>query len=531
MHTYTIQGVKCTAAQVAVLRILTNKFHPMLTNGWLKTSLHSGFMFVLMGDNWMEQLSVLQAEKLIDINKDFDIKAKGAVRQSFTPNLEPIPVASRRPIISSRWQEVTGQANEAAHKMAECGLRVNEYMAQRIQREYQNNTAYTKIPVWIYANNCSNYAGQILYSDVFFDWRGRLYYQTGTYGSPQQSRFQRALMDAPEACEVDEHNFNIFLTIIKEEYEVTLENYKEVLLIPITDGEDAQRVRAALAVHEILTTRKTAYLLEQDATCSGGQIIALLTGDTELAKATNVFPNQTVVEDLYSLLAYHPSMDIIWESVNIDNPKVRRSLAKPAVMVGFYGGAPAAVVNNLWIKHDGEFDIDEEGNSIPCNYISIKGYTISVEEATIICRQLCTLLDRYEGFKRFKGWGSSNAVKAIREGIEYLEWETPSGFIARTNGFKSQAGLMPNYVHSLDGAIVHTVITHPDLKNETILTIHDAFLTTVNNAQKLKNVVRESYQTVLNNAVIPTFGGKALHELENKQWLIDNLTTAHCVGV
>jgi hypothetical protein len=531
MQTYTIQGVGCTAGQVALLRILTNKFHPLLNKGWLDTTLHSGYMFVLMGDNWTEQVAVLTAEKLIETSKDLKIKAKGAVRQSFTPNQEPIEVASRRPIISSRWQEVEGRAYDAATKMSTTGLRVNEYMAERIKNTYTNNTEYQQTPVWIYANNCSNYAGCVLYSDVFFDWRGRLYYQTGTYGSPQQSRFQRALMEAPEAVEVTDESFDLLMHIVSDEYDINIDNYSEVMASEIVDGDDALRIRAAYAIHEIITTGKTAYLVEQDATCSGGQIIALLTGDVPLAKATNVFPNQRHIEDLYSMLAYHPSMDLIWEAVEIDDPKVRRSLAKPAVMVGFYGGAPAAVVNNLWLKHDGDFDLNDEGDSIPCNYITIKGYTLSVEQANMICEQLCKLLDNYEGFKRFKGWGSSNAVKVIRENIEYLEWQTPSGFIARTNGFKSQAGLMPNYVHSLDAAIVHYVLTNSKFTHETILTIHDAFLSTVNNITMLKNVVREAYHTVLSNAEIPTFGGKLLIPMDTKDYLLEGLMNAHCVGV
>ena len=275
---------------------------------------------------------------------------------------DPVLPGSRRPMVSSILEddEFGEIPVDALVKTSRQAFIVNSFMADKIKNAQWDDSVSDGVRK---AARKTAYHTSPLFHDAYCDWRGRVYYQSSDWGSIFNSKVVRSMLDSQHADEMNTDDFRYMCAVVEEEFEVTIHNFLDVMAITITNAYDAQRVRAAYAIFEYTKYRKTAYLMEQDATCSGGQIVALLTGDRDLGIATNVVPSP-VKQDLYKEISDNDNMMQIWHLLGLDGMEhkgLRRELAKPVVMVSFYGGSADAVFVNVWDRYEGEFETNEDG--------------------------------------------------------------------------------------------------------------------------------------------------------------------------
>ena len=119
-------------------------------------------------------------------------------------------------------------------------------------------------------------------------------------------------------------------------------------------------------------------------------------------------------------------------------------------------------------------------------------------------------------------WIKKSVGEYIRSGAKYIEWETPSGFIVnqvrdfietermelqllgRTsirlpNGKRTacpkrhKSSTAPNFIHSIDAAILHRSFTQFD---EPFTVIHDSVLCRAGDMATLNQLVRETYANI-----------------------------------
>ena len=145
--------------------------------------------------------------------------------------------------------------------------------------------------------------GESYWLPCFLDWRGRIYTDSGAMLSYQGSDLHRGLCHFADAKPVDvlSEGWAEFLESAAAEYGVTPENAQEITITPISDvtGNQFRRLACAFAILDVLSTGKTGYIWQQDATCSGMGNMACIMRDRNLAKATALLGKISKADDLY----------------------------------------------------------------------------------------------------------------------------------------------------------------------------------------------------------------------------------------
>ena len=511
MRNYTVNGININATEWNLLRAVNRS-----KENWSQTRIET-----YLGGS-MQHLRETELLK----KKEDGWGCKRGIMKSFKPCNERITPGSRRPLVSSPLDsdEFGEIPHDALSVAADNCWVVNEAMRKRIlDAQWEEGTPAAIIR----STRSTAFHEGPLFHDTFCDWRGRVYSMSGEFGSLLHNRAVRAMLDAPVAEDVSPEAYNYMLQCIEQEFGVTMANYRQVMDLTITNTTDAQRVRAALAIHEVETTGATAYMLEQDASCSGGQIIALLTGDRNLAEATNIIPSESGErQDIYRRLSEALSMEPFWHALGLAGPlhaKTRRSLAKPVIMVSFYGGKEKGILNNMWLTYNGEFE-GEGDDAKPCGYIRVGDAELHVDTAERLIKAMTRQLNQFPGFQAILAWAQKSGHHVENHLDGCWAWETATGFVAASTTITS-AGLMPNFVHSIDGAIVQTVLTAVG-DSFPIGTVHDAFFTTPAHALELKNMVKEAYVAVLEDTMVPQDHG----DFEPNLWLLDQVMDSLCIG-
>ena len=460
----------------------------------------------------------------------------------------PITPGVRRTAVTNGTcaeQHIPATITDALTTLANTPLRVNQWMATKVLG-IKGNWAISKE-----AFNRESKAALMgllawgegdIYSDAYCDWRGRVYLQTGTFGSFTHGPSMRAMLEsAPVAVAEGSKEWDYFLTIISKEYGVTEENYEKYLGLErhqIINAGTLQAMRAARAIQEIKETGQTGYMIEQDASCSGGQIIALLTGDTKMAKYTNLLPD-SVKHDMYTLISSAPEVTAMLADKGIVAKRLIRSAAKPVVMLSFYGASADSIALNIWTEQMGEFTITDAwdanpGDAMPLGSINWLGKDWEPTELfELVAAMAGELNKQFPIFSKFagamQGWYAKRSNLAASKGDEFvnMEWVTANGhMISRYIEDGKKGGTMPNFVHSVDASIVHRVINECARRGITITTVHDAFFTTVDKALELRQVVAQCYAGVVTDTQDPT--GKGIFNVDSS--MLNTLKDSALVG-
>lgn len=241
-----------------------------------------------------------------------------------------------------------------------------------------------------------------------------------------------------------------------------------------------------------------------DATCSGLQILAGLARDKSTAQLVNVFPSEQP-QDAYKVVAETAKKKLPQHLAAL----LDRKVTKRTVMTIPYNATKHS--NRQYIR----------------DALKEKGAEFTPEELTLIVNAVRdAMYEVVPGPMKVMDWIKQEVGAAFKRGADYLEWETPSGFIVHQNkrnrsikrvklqilgrctvnlvdGHKGpdinghKSGTAPNLIHSLDSSILHRAF----LKfNAPFTVIHDSVLCRATDMGILNRVVRETYYEIFSES-------------------------------
>jgi DNA-directed RNA polymerase len=235
-----------------------------------------------------------------------------------------------------------------------------------------------------------------------------------------------------------------------------------------------------------------------DATCSGLQILAGLAKDKSTAELVNVIPSDKP-QDAYKVIAETSKPNIPTKL----RPDWDRKCTKRTVMTIPYNAKPFS--NRSYIRDalkDKEIEVEKEELTQTVN---------AVRDAMNVI---------VPGPMKVMKWIEDEVSKAIKRGVDHLEWVTPSGFVVSQKIFKKKyeritlqvlgqcnmrvatgdkdevdkarhkAATAPNLIHSLDASLLCLSVLEFD---NPIALIHDSVLCRATDMTELSRIVRETY--------------------------------------
>ena len=246
------------------------------------------------------------------------------------------------------------------------------------------------------------------------------------------------------------------------------------------------------------TRNTTRLFVATDATCSGLQILAGLARDRKTAQLVNVLPSDRP-QDAYKVVAERAKPDIPISLHNVWD----RKCVKRTVMTIPYNAKPYS--NRSYIK----------------DALKEKGVEIDKDDLTITVAAVRNAMkDVVPGPMSVMKWIEDEVGKAIKRGLNGLEWVTPSGFVVTQRIMKPddpirvklqllgttfihinkltdkadlsrhKAATAPNLIHSLDASLLHLSVNRFD---KPIALIHDSVLTRAVDMDELSTIIRETY--------------------------------------
>ena len=408
--------------------------------------------------------------------------------------------------------------------------------------------------------------------EIFADWRGRLYTDSRGILSYQGDDLSRALTQFNEAKPVDTDDLKIFLEIIEDEYDLTHARIQEICADPeayLDDNDDSKPccvLAAALAYEEAETTGHSRYVLQQDATCSGFQHIAMFLRDSYLGKLVNIL-SSTKKRDLYKkvvrLLVKTRTQAWVETLAKQCPKKLRKQMAKPTVILTGYGsGAKPLALEFAGFIQKGRDHIsyDEvkamimEGEVVGIAPLSclkeimegksqmeiLKTCLEIAEEMQEVLFEIAPSIKKF--IKALRGRAVSVYVKS--GGKETFGWQSPNGMEVDLLGYRvsrdheinevcttidgvrkrinilsmveddcaSQAP--PCFVHTWDAHVIHEVALEAESLGIAVAMIHDSIGTHVCHARWARNaytrhMVEAHRDTHLNN-LLTSRGGKEI---------------------
>ena len=239
-----------------------------------------------------------------------------------------------------------------------------------------------------------------------------------------------------------------------------------------------------------------------DASNNGLQILSILSGDRTMATATNVIPSEDGMPmDIYTLIADRVTRDMVDDEgdsfaefwLSRVGGAVPRSCVKRPVMTLPYGvteWSAQAYVRD-WARASGY----EKDTPVPFGQACLYLAKLIMTHVREVCSGAVTVMDWFQAV--------SDAVTRKGKGTS-LSWISPSGWpvvhpysrgriqkikaplaacvsrinirheTQRVDARRSRQGVAPNFVHSLDAAVLHHAL---DGWEHPIGTVHDAFAT------------------------------------------------------
>ena len=244
--------------------------------------------------------------------------------------------------------------------------------------------------------------------------------------------------------------------------------------------------------------KHTRLFVATDATCSGLQILAGLARDRKTAQLVNVLPSERP-QDAYKVVAECAKPEIPQELHSVWD----RKCVKRTVMTIPYNAKPFS--NRSYIK----------------DALREKGVEIDKDDLTITVKAVRDAMNEIvPGPMAVMKWIEDEVGKAIKRGVDKLEWVTPSGFVVTQRIMKKEvarlelqllgrcrisvatddkkvvdiarhkAATAPNLIHSLDASLLHLSIIRFD---KPIALIHDSVLTQAVDMDELSTIIRETY--------------------------------------
>lgn len=361
------------------------------------------------------------------------------------------------------------------------------------------------------------------YLPASYDYRGRCYF-IPAFLTPHDTDFGKSLLKFAEPAFMTEEaeqwlafqvatTYGLDKATMAERQEWVANNHELIHRVAsdplgnISEWEGASEPFQFLAACEefnacvIDCTRDwTSLPVAVDATCSGIQILAGLAGDKSAAALVNVIPSDQP-QDAYRVVAEAAKPKLPQKLAAM----LDRKVVKRTVMTIPYNAT----------KHSNRAYIREA--------LIEAGHEFTPDELTLIVNAVRdAMYEVVPGPMQVMDWIKKEVSAAFKRGSEYLEWETPSGFIVHQNrrkvetkriklqilgrcdvrlatGFEGpdvnghRSSTAPNLIHSIDASILHLAFLN---FNAPFTVIHDSVLCRATDMGVLNDVVRRTYYEI-----------------------------------
>lgn len=356
---------------------------------------------------------------------------------------------------------------------------------------------------------------RIFYNQVFADYRGRLYFKdTGL--SYQGGDLQRAMVQFPEGKVIKATDWKfLWLQIantwgLKGVWEQRVADAKsmqsDVLRYaksPVETYDEWsqapdkwQFIRTCFEIHALLDDPcySSHLICEIDQSTSCLQHMALVMGDVDMMKKVNLGPDYS---DIYQIIG-----DSLKLKADVSSEH-RRKIAKSALVPFGYGS--------------GVKKIAQEYDELDLPYLN----TISSKDRWDLAKMVVEKIEQIlPTAKDYKNLMKQKAADLIKQGMNEFVWDSSSGFEVHHykqkpvsdsktfrpifylgNGEKARlqaiepsavadkerlkSGLPPNFIHSIDSAVLHFVVADSDIP---IAVVHDAYGVRVADASQLNQL-------------------------------------------
>ena len=455
---------------------------------------------------------------------------KGDLRDTMVSLEEPSLI---NPRISHRaGMAVPEMLGEAMEYLSVTPYRVNLRMARLLRSRTDSCALLAEI---------ERVGAHRFFTEVFLDWRGRVYYDSRGQLNHQGDDKSRSLVEMAEALPVTMEDLMFFLDVIEDEYDLTLERIWEIAEDPEayldnnTDSKPYCTCAAALAYVEAVETGESRYILQQDASCSGFQHMAFLLRDATLGKLVNILPSRGKRRDLYKMvirrLLRNSKKTWVTKIKKHGFDVLRKELAKKTVILTGYGSGskPLALKFAGYQPTNGEATYEEVKSMIEMGepvvlqpMACLKEVLEGMSQVEILQKSLeiakemqDILFDIAPSIKSFIRAMRGRAVSVYNksDGKETFSWTTPLGMDISLLGYRvnhnkethevcttidgqrhrkrlltmvedncaSQAP--PCYVHSFDAAVIHLMSLMAKAQGISLAPIHDSVGTHVCHAR------------------------------------------------
>ena len=379
-----------------------------------------------------------------------------------------------------------------------------------------------------------------LYFPTYVDWRGRVYFRgviqpqsnDAVKGCLNFAKGKRLGADGlfwlkvhvANCAGYDKHTPEIKAKWTEDNLQLIMEFVDNPLDIDPPEPDTAfTLLQAGLELKQALSMSNPQDFVSHvpvamDATCSGLQHLSALTRDEQGAEYTNLTEALSDQKaDIYTRVATTASTsykDFVDDLVVLDYWKdkdITRTMAKKPVMTYVYGSTLLSTIDGLELdSHDMGYEpiFDEQGKPIystralvtPIAKALRKGVETTVPKADEFMRYLKKRI----GVKGNSSidwvtpvgmpvchWISKQTIKQMTiralgiTTVRYACWDTDS-----YDKNKARAGIVPNFVHSLDASHLCMVL---DAFDGQILPIHDSLATHACDVGNMHTVIREQF--------------------------------------
>ena len=382
---------------------------------------------------------------------------------------------------------------------------------------------------------------KVFYLPWSFDYRGRAY-PIPAFLTPQDTDFGKSLIRFADESEVSDEAHDWLAFQVATTYGLDKSTMGERLLWvrqnksliskiaidPIynlpqwENAEEPWQFMAACHEYYHCCIRKdkltTGLMVAVDATCSGLQILAGLAKDQSTAELVNVCPGPKP-SDAYKAVAEEAKKHVPQEM----HSWLTRKTTKRTVMTIPYNATKSS--SRIYIREA----LREQGHDPTPDQVSVVVDAVYKSMDAIV-----------PGPMQVMRWIKTHVGQYIKDGAEFVEWTTPSGFmvvqernkrdterldlqllgrtqVSLTVGkghpcpIRHKSSTAPNLIHSLDASILHCSFQQ---YNGPFTVIHDSVLTRAGDMGTLNALVRETYTDIFTRDCWLTRFGEAIDATE-----------------
>lgn len=381
--------------------------------------------------------------------------------------------------------EVSRRARQADNNMSKVGFRVNPHVLKLAVTDMELKSQ-DRMAVAIFTSALIPMP-EVFYFPVSYDYRGRMYYRGGLI-TPQGSDLQKGLLQFDDAAPIGKHGYFAIVQALadaagfKGTKAECMAWAKTADLVALSEGSEGYQ--AASLAHELVKLQAwvadgnleedfvSGIICHMDATCSGLQHAAAITGHRPTAELTNCTARGQAEgkADIYQTVADDWAAQTSTQLGQLAS-KYGRSMAKKAVMLSGYGAGKEKLKLEieLFLHTQGiEFIWNEREETLLMSVLEHRCVAaLAVKHVLSRCVQAAgeegVSWTTHDGFTVHQGKQAGEIVDAGGFSMEFDATWTEEVNIT---------SIAPNFVHSLDAAQMREAVRM--MRGKPVAAIHDS---------------------------------------------------------